>query len=261
MAGGRGVGERWVRRCDVQYVGERGSIPIAPPPFDDAPLVTDTIKLPQPANRPSRRNEIVDAAIRLFARKGFVDASVGDVAEEADVVVTAVYYHFSGKDELFSAAVRRVFESISTVVEAVRADDAPGDAAALDAVIDAVWNWIDSHPDEATLVHLQLPGATREIATLRREFEQLHVRRAFGYLDDARPRGRTSSAHRALETLCARTLVDLLISVHTMRLADGPLSRESNPKLRAAAHALTHRLVAVDAAVGSAGTDRSIRPG
>ena len=42
-----------------------------------------------PAHRPSRREDIVDAAIRLFARKGFVDAAIGDVADEADVVVTA----------------------------------------------------------------------------------------------------------------------------------------------------------------------------
>jgi AcrR family transcriptional regulator len=223
--------------------------------------MTDAIKRPPPANRPSRRNEIIDAAIRLFARKGFVDASMSDLAEEADVVVTAVYYHFSGKEELFSAAVHRVFDSISTVVENVRADDAPGDVGALDAVIDAVWTWIDSHPDEATLVHLQLPGATREIAALRRDFEQLHVRRAFGYLDGSRPRGRTSSARRALETLCARTLVDVLISVHTMRLADGPLSRESSARLRAAAHALTHRLVDLDAVGGGAGAAPTARPG
>ncbi len=79
----------------------------------------------QPAHRPSRRGDIVDAAIRLFARKGFVDAAISDVAEEADVVVTAVYYHFSGKEELFTAAVHKVFDSISDVVSSVRSDDRP----------------------------------------------------------------------------------------------------------------------------------------
>ena len=208
--------------------------------------MTDARKIPQPAHRPSRRNEILDAAIRLFARKGFVDAAISDVAEEADVVVTAVYYHFAGKEELFSAAVHRVFESISGVVSSVRGDDVPADEASLDAVIDAVWEWIDTHPDEATLVHLQLPGATRVITTLRQEFEELHVQRAFGYLDHGGSRGRTSAARRAVETLSARTLVDLLIAVHTMRLADGPLSDEPSEKLKAAVHELTHRLVALD---------------
>src|SRR3954463_16351573 len=144
-----------------------------------------------PAHRPSRRNDIIDAAIRQFARKGFVDAAISDVAEEADVVVTAVYYHFSGKEELFSAAVNRVFGSISEVVAAARGDE-PGSQASLDAVIDAVWNWIDDHPEEATLLYLQLPGATRQITTLRQEFEEQHAQRAFAYLAGD-PRGRPSA--------------------------------------------------------------------
>jgi AcrR family transcriptional regulator len=208
--------------------------------------MASTTKQTQPAHRPSRRNDIIDAAIRLFARKGFVDAAISDVAEEADVVVTAVYYHFSGKEELFSAAVHRVFESISEVVAQARAADAPADNESLGAVIDAVWEWIDTHPDEATLFYLQLPGATRQITTLRQEFEELHVERAFGYIGSAN-RGRSAAARKALETLAARTLVDLLISVHTMRLAHGPLSDESGARLRAAVHDLSQRLVSVDA--------------
>ena len=208
--------------------------------------VAETNKQTHPAHRPSRRNDIVDAAIRLFARKGFVDAAISDVAEEADVVVTAVYYHFSGKEELYSAAVHRVFDSISAVVSSVRSDDTPGDQATLDAVIDAVWEWIDTHPDEATLFYLQLPGATPQITTLRQEFEELHVQRAFGYIGSTATRSRTSAARRARETLSARTLVDMLISVHTMRLADGLLSAEPGDKLRRAVRELTHRLVAID---------------
>src|SRR5918994_976806 len=181
----------------------------------------DEIATSLPAHRPSRRNDIIDAAIRQFSRKGFVDAAISDVAEEADVVVTAVYYHFSGKEELFSAAVNRVFQSISDVLAAARGDD---------------------DPEEATLLYLQLPGATRQITTLRQEFEEQHVQRAFGYLG-GEGRGRPSAARRAVETLTARTLVDLLISVHTMRLVDGPLSGEPGPKLRKAVHELAARLV------------------
>lgn len=196
-----------------------------------------------PAHRRSRRSDIVDAAIRLFARKGFVDASIADVAEEAAVVVTAVYYHFSGKEELYSTAVHHVFDSISAVVAAAR-PDASDDDTGLDAVIDAVWDWIDDHPDEATLLYLQLPGATRQIVTLRQEFEEQHVQRAFGYFGPSRT-GRLAAAQRARQTLTARTLVDLLISVHTMRMADGPLSEYDPRQLRSAVHVLANRLVSI----------------
>jgi len=211
----------------------------------DAATVADR-STNQPAHRPSRRNTIVDAAIRLFARQGFVDTAISDVAEEAKVVVTAVYYHFSGKEDLFNAAVNRVFESINDVVEKARADDVPGREASLDAVIDAVWEWIDTHPDEATLIYFQLPGATSQITTLRQEFDDLHVRRAFGYLGDGQTtRRRPTAARQAAATVAARTLVDMLIAVHTMRLADGPLSGESSQALRKAVHVLSHRIVTI----------------
>jgi AcrR family transcriptional regulator len=206
-------------------------------------FVPEQIAAPQPAHRPSRRSDIVEAAVRLFARKGFVDASISDVAAEADVVVTAVYYHFSGKEELFSTAVHTVFDSISDVVAAARADDSLDATQSLDAVIDAVWEWIDRNPDDAALLYLQLPGATRQIGTLRREFEDLHVQHAFGYFGSTTASARVPAARLAAETLTARTLVDLLIAVHTMRLADGPLSDEPDGELRRAVHDLTHRLV------------------
>jgi AcrR family transcriptional regulator len=206
--------------------------------------VTDD-NLTAPAHRPSRRTDIVDAAIQLFARKGFVDTSISDVAAAADVVVTAVYYHFCGKEELFSAAVNRVFESINDVVAKVRADDMPGDEATLDAVIDAVWGWIDTHPDDAALIYYQLPGTTRQITTLRQEFDDLHVRRAFGYLVSKNgTTHRLSAGRQASEIIAARTLVDMLIAVHTMRLADGPLSGETSHSVRKAVHVLSQRIVA-----------------
>lgn len=197
----------------------------------------------QPAHRPSRRTHIVDAAIRLFAERGFADTAISDVADEADVVATAIYYHFSGKEELYSAAVSRVFESISTVVSAARNNEEPHDTENLGAVIDAVWTWTDEHPAEASLFYVQLPGATRQRATLRQEFEEQHVQRAVGYINDTESRRRVPAARRAVESLRARTLVDLLISVHTARLAEGPLSGHSHANLRRATHELSLRLV------------------
>jgi AcrR family transcriptional regulator len=197
-----------------------------------------------PAHRPSRRADIVDAAIRLFARRGFVDTSIADVADESDVVVTAVYYHFSGKEELFTAAVNRVFEQINEVVEAARPEGGDG---TLDDVIDAVWDWIDEHPDEAALVHLQLPGVTRQTTTMRQDFDDLHVRRAFGYIGDGdAARARVSPARVAAETLSARTLVDMLVAIHPMRMVDGPLSGESSANVRKAVHRLSRRILALD---------------
>ena len=82
--------------------------------------MVDTASERFPAHRPSRRHVIIDAAVRVFARQGFVDASVQDVAEEADVVPNAIYYHFAGKEELFDAALRHAMEQIDEATENAR---------------------------------------------------------------------------------------------------------------------------------------------
>lgn len=194
-----------------------------------------------PAHRPSRRDEIVDAAIMVFSQRGFVDTSIGDVAEAAEVAVTAVYYHFAGKEDLYGAAIAKVLSAVDDVVASVRADDAPADSDTLHRVIDAVWEWVDENPGPATLMHLHTPAATRQAVQLRREFDELHVRRAFAYLDEGADQ---PSPHRlAVATLAIRTLVDMLIAIHPMRMPGGPLSDCSPTAVRKAVQSMATRLV------------------
>ena len=155
----------------------------------------------QPANsashRPSRRGVIVDAAIKVFSSQGFSDASIHAIAREAGVAPTAVYYHFAGKPDLFEAALRKVFTSITNVVLATRADEEPGTPEALAAVIVAVWEWLDANPESCELLYHHLPGMTTRAVTLQREFEELHMRRAFDYIPHRpSPTTRTSAISR-----------------------------------------------------------------
>jgi AcrR family transcriptional regulator len=192
------------------------------------------------AHRPSRKEHIVDAAIEVFATHGFVDASIAQVAETAGVAVTAVYYHFAGKQELYEAAISQVLQTVDSIVAGVRADDDPGDETSLFGVIDAVWDWVDANPNPATLVHLHTPSATRKAAELRREFDELHVQRAFAYLSEEQLQ---SPGGRAEASLAVRALVDLLIAIHPMRLAGGPLSAYPSAEVRKIVKQVSSRLV------------------
>ena len=187
------------------------------------------------AHRPSRRNVIVAAAITVFARQGFSDTSIQEVATEAGVAPTAVYYHFSGKDELFEAALRSVLDSINEVVADARADDQPGDPELLAHVISAVWTWLEDHPDAARLVNHHLPGATSKTRELQDQYEAIHITRAFDYI--APPGGlrskRSAAARHASETLAARTFIALTLLIHPMRAHNGPLTRFSGRSLKA----------------------------
>ncbi len=193
-----------------------------------------------PAHRPSRRDKIVDAAVATFARRGFVDTSIADVADVAGVAPAAVYYHFAGKEDLYGAAVGLVLDDIDRVVAVVRPDDAPAGHDTLSRVIDAVWDWVDEHPERAQLVYLHTPAATRQAADRRQDFDDLHVRRAFGYAGST---DGVSAARRGTATVAMRTLVDALIAIHQMRMPGGPLSTYPTSELRAAAKAMSTRIV------------------
>jgi AcrR family transcriptional regulator len=49
------------------------------------------------------REELLNAALKVFARRGYREASVDEIAAEAGYSKGAVYWHFSGKEELLSA--------------------------------------------------------------------------------------------------------------------------------------------------------------
>src|SRR5271166_1566714 len=49
--------------------------------------------------RDARRQEVLEAAARLFKSKGYEATSVDDIAEEADIAKGTIYYHFETKEE------------------------------------------------------------------------------------------------------------------------------------------------------------------
>lgn len=206
--------------------------------LNDAQKPRDTATSPTTvAHRPSRRHLIIDAAIRVFARKGFTEASIQEIADEAGMVATAVYYHFTGKEELFEAALSKVVEANTEVVRAARPDDAPASPEIFRDVINASWAWAESNPDMARLLFLHMPGgATTGSRVLMRAYHDRAVQRAYDYfetdLDTTKRRG--GAADHAARTLAVRTVIGLAMAVHPLQMEGGPLASVSPARIRGA---------------------------
>lgn len=52
-----------------------------------------------------RREQIIDAAMRVFARKGFAKATNKDIAREASITPGLIYYYFESKEALLKAII------------------------------------------------------------------------------------------------------------------------------------------------------------
>jgi AcrR family transcriptional regulator len=77
-----------------------------------------------------KKDRILDAAERLFARHGFYGVSIRDITQAAEVDVALVNYHFGSKRELFATVFQRRAELLNperlAMLEDVRRSALPG---------------------------------------------------------------------------------------------------------------------------------------
>jgi AcrR family transcriptional regulator len=62
--------------------------------------------------RGSRRDEILQVAVGLFATRGYHGVSMDDIGTAAGVTGPALYHHFAGKEAMLAAALRPVSEGL-----------------------------------------------------------------------------------------------------------------------------------------------------
>jgi len=95
-------------------------------------MATDELPPPTPIRRlprVQRREQILDAANRAFARGGYTATGLADVAEEAGITRVLLYRHFDSKSELYRAVLDRAYARLEHQVTA----DADGIAALVSA--------------------------------------------------------------------------------------------------------------------------------
>ncbi len=61
--------------------------------------------------REFRRNEILSAALDIFAAKGFTHTTLDEVAEASEFGKGTLYNYFQNKEELYTAILETIFES------------------------------------------------------------------------------------------------------------------------------------------------------
>jgi TetR/AcrR family fatty acid metabolism transcriptional regulator len=72
-----------------------------------------------------RRRQILDAAVRVFARAGYHGSRVGDITAEAGVAHGLLYHYFASKDEVLETVFRDNFGELLGRFRAVEASDEP----------------------------------------------------------------------------------------------------------------------------------------
>jgi TetR/AcrR family fatty acid metabolism transcriptional regulator len=142
-----------------------------------------------------RRRQILDAAVRVFARRGYHGSRVGEIAEEAGVAHGLLYHYFSSKEQVLQTVFR---ENWGELLERFRAVEAAGESARekLEGIAKILLRTWRNNPDLVTVMvrevarSPQLRGQVEEVgeafAIVQRVIEQGQAEGTFRRDVDAR---------------------------------------------------------------------------
>jgi TetR/AcrR family fatty acid metabolism transcriptional regulator len=105
--------------------------------------------VPKRVDRAARREEILAAAVKVFARKGFAASRIEDVAAEAGIGKGVVYLYFDSRDELLLS----VFSAYAAQTETMLASLGSGSPLGrLERLVHLVINSAAAQPDHARVL-------------------------------------------------------------------------------------------------------------
>lgn len=74
----------------------------------------------------SKKDKIIDAAIDLFAEKGFTATSTAEIASQADVAQGTLFYHFKNKEGILCEVLRQVLDQTRAAYRTIPHDGSSG---------------------------------------------------------------------------------------------------------------------------------------
>jgi len=117
-------------------------------------------------DRADKRERILDAAERIFARHGFFSARVSEIAKEAGVADGTIYLYFKSKDDLLISLFERRMKQVNDGLrQVIAADLCPTEQ--LHAFIRAYLQLVSSEPTAAEVLTIEL----RQSSKFMKEYE------------------------------------------------------------------------------------------
>ncbi|WP_189932142.1 TetR/AcrR family transcriptional regulator [Streptomyces sulfonofaciens] len=120
--------------------------------------------------RAVRERQMLDAAVRIFGRRGYRAASMDEIAELAGVSKPLVYLYLNSKESLFTACIRREAQALAEAVREGVDPALPADRRLWEG-LRAFFTHTAEHPDGWAILHRHArtrgePSAA-EVAALR----------------------------------------------------------------------------------------------
>lgn len=101
---------------------------------------------PEEKSKADSRERIITATTNLFLEKGFAGTSMSAIASASDMTKASLYYHFSGKEDLFIACVTQGYTAALDALSVIVADTSLTADQKLHAAIAALYETTINSP-------------------------------------------------------------------------------------------------------------------
>lgn len=119
---------------------------------------------------PERRALILDAALRAFAANGYDGAAMDEIAEAAGISKAVIYDHVASKRDLYTQLLHATRTEIEGLVEVTLRTPGDDGEERVHAAVDAIYRYVEEHPEAARLLVLELQGAN--VSAIGHELEE-----------------------------------------------------------------------------------------
>jgi TetR/AcrR family transcriptional regulator, fatty acid metabolism regulator protein len=109
-----------------------------------------------------KRQQLLSAAVRVFARKGFHASRVGDIAVEAGVAHGLLYHYFKSKDQVLEAVFHENWSILIARIASVEETDEPAADQIRHIAAIVLRTWL--HLPDVVRVVIQEFGRSQELA-------------------------------------------------------------------------------------------------
>ena len=104
---------------------------------------------------PDKPQNIIEAAVRVFARKGYYNSRVSDIAREAGIAAGTIYLYFKTKDDILVTLFRdKMADFVDTVRKAIAVE--PDAASKVRRLVSLHFRILEDNPDLAEVVQVEL---------------------------------------------------------------------------------------------------------
>ncbi len=140
---------------------------------------------PAPTRNPeSTRERILDAALSVFARKGYHDSKMDEIVSEANASKGSIYFHFPNKERLFLALVDQFADLLERrVIEAIQQEELG--IARVEAALKTTVATFGKYRRPAKLLLVQAMGVGASFEEKRMEVNDRFARLIETYLKEA----------------------------------------------------------------------------